>query len=252
MLKRVMVFGSTGQGKSSLINLLSGRFDAKTGNDAEGVTTDLSEYPAKSPDGVSYTLVDTAGLNEANDGTVPAMQAFLQLTRILRDTKSQGFCLALMVTQTSRLSDQAFAQNYEIFVNCMLKGKVNMDVCDLIALPPCIAIMSLLRTMINIKDCHPKLLTQLCFADLGVLGVPVILVKLGCELLSDWKTGWYCKASPEGRSVKELIKDRYPAFHDVVGGTGQPLLCIMLVPCGATNRSAAPIGSNYTHGSLYE
>ena len=146
MSKRVMVFGSTGQGKSSLINLLSGRFDAATGSDVmKGVTFETSDIAAKSPDGVCYTFVDTVGLNEADDGRVKAIDAFIQLTSLLQNAKSQGFSLALMVTRGSRLSDQAFVQNYEIFVKCMLKGK--MLVCYLTYSSYCAAQVALLCTI---------------------------------------------------------------------------------------------------------
>lgn len=104
---RLLVFGSTGQGKSSLINLLgdlTGSAAAEVGHGAGIGTFESKEYEVISPDRKKYVLVDTAGLNEA-DGKVTKLRpsdAADNLLKLLRESTTKGFCLAIVVLKAER------------------------------------------------------------------------------------------------------------------------------------------------------
>lgn len=66
--RNVVVFGSSGVGKTSLVNGLTGQ-NLEVGGGSRGVTFGCKHVPA-SYNGNDYDIIDTAGLNEAEGGTV--------------------------------------------------------------------------------------------------------------------------------------------------------------------------------------
>ncbi|KAG1758002.1 P-loop containing nucleoside triphosphate hydrolase protein [Suillus lakei] len=81
--KNVVIFGETGSGKSSVINVIAQKRLAKTSNDAPGCTSEPQSYSVEIS-GQKFALIDTAGLNEGTEGTVPPKQAIKQLKSLLR------------------------------------------------------------------------------------------------------------------------------------------------------------------------
>ncbi|KAG1891683.1 P-loop containing nucleoside triphosphate hydrolase protein [Suillus fuscotomentosus] len=81
--RNVVLYGESGVGKSSLINLIMGRDAAKTSPDALACTTTHAPYDA-TISGQHFRLWDTAGFNEGSEGTVPAVMAERNLTAFLR------------------------------------------------------------------------------------------------------------------------------------------------------------------------
>ncbi|KAG1872404.1 hypothetical protein DFJ58DRAFT_437427 [Suillus subalutaceus] len=80
--KIVVIFGETGSGKSSMINVIAQKQVAKSSNDALGCTFESKRYSVHIS-GQEFALFDTAGLNEGTAGTVPQKQAKQQLTSLL-------------------------------------------------------------------------------------------------------------------------------------------------------------------------
>ncbi|KAG2370290.1 P-loop containing nucleoside triphosphate hydrolase protein [Suillus spraguei] len=80
--KNVVIFGETGSGKSSVINVIAQEEIARTTNDAVGCTSESKRYSVDIY-GQKFTLFDTAGLNEGTAGTVPHKQAKRQLKTLL-------------------------------------------------------------------------------------------------------------------------------------------------------------------------
>ncbi|KIK47960.1 hypothetical protein CY34DRAFT_104280 [Suillus luteus UH-Slu-Lm8-n1] len=66
--KTVVIFGETGSGKSSVINVIAQKQVAATSNDALGCTSEPKRYPVEIS-GQKFVLFDTAGLNEGTAGT---------------------------------------------------------------------------------------------------------------------------------------------------------------------------------------
>lgn len=87
--RNVVIFGETGVGKSSIINTIAQKELAKTSNDSPGCTSNSERYPVEISS-QRFVLLDTAGLNEGNEGTVPAAKAEKQLKSLLRELISSG------------------------------------------------------------------------------------------------------------------------------------------------------------------
>ncbi|KAG1744957.1 uncharacterized protein EDB91DRAFT_169072 [Suillus paluster] len=85
-VQNIVIFGTTGSGKSSLINLLLSREAAPTSNDAIGCTATNESY-LFSGDATKYKLWDTPGLNEGSEGLVPAREALENLTSLVKELK---------------------------------------------------------------------------------------------------------------------------------------------------------------------
>lgn len=80
--KNVVIFGESGSGKSSIINVIAQKQVAKTSNDALGCTSESKRYSVDIS-GQKFALFDTVGLNEGTAGTVPPKQAKRQLKSLL-------------------------------------------------------------------------------------------------------------------------------------------------------------------------
>ena len=121
-LKRIMVFGSTGQGNSSLVRLLSQQAlpDIKISRPMfHAVDTAIW-----SPENTPFVLVDTAGLDVARPECDSPKEMIFNLADWLQDFSRQGCCLALMVTEGVRLTEWSFVNSYKLFVQCLLKGEL--------------------------------------------------------------------------------------------------------------------------------
>lgn len=83
----IVIFGETGAGKSSLVNLITGQSVAKVSPDVTECTTDIDNH-TYTRGSVEYDLWDTPGLKEPRsklDDQAPAMTEAYRLMRLLRD-----------------------------------------------------------------------------------------------------------------------------------------------------------------------
>ncbi|KAF9245012.1 hypothetical protein BU15DRAFT_59175 [Melanogaster broomeanus] len=119
----VVVFGESGVGKSSVINVIAGQTIAKTSNDAVGCTFRHQCYEV-TVNGLGVNLWDTAGLDEGTEGTVPATQAEENLRAFLRQiTKRDGIDLLMYCIRGTR-ARKALLRNYNIFYAAICRKKV--------------------------------------------------------------------------------------------------------------------------------
>ncbi|KAF9445209.1 hypothetical protein P691DRAFT_795754 [Macrolepiota fuliginosa MF-IS2] len=81
--RHVIVFGETGAGKSSLINMLAGDDVVVVSDAARGCTSESASSPI-TIDGTQYILWDASGLNEGERGTVPMGEALYSLCNLVR------------------------------------------------------------------------------------------------------------------------------------------------------------------------
>ena len=120
-INRILVVGHTGVGKSSIVNLLMKKEEAAVNNNAVGCTFEFKAYQAVFGDGF-YEIIDTVGLNESKQGTVPLNRALKELTRFIRKNK-RGFSCILFVMRQGRI-DNMFEQNYKLFYGALMKMAV--------------------------------------------------------------------------------------------------------------------------------
>jgi len=103
----IIVFGQTGAGKSSLINMLAGELRAKESNGATGCTSSNNSIEISKgwPDGTqtTYTIWDTPGLNEGEHGNVPVRAAVTNLSDLFREHSVDLIILYVGQAQVSRI-----------------------------------------------------------------------------------------------------------------------------------------------------
>lgn len=123
--KNVVIFGPTGHGKSSVVNMLLGPGSpkAETSSGAVGCTFKSQPFPCRIGE-TDCILYDTAGLDEGKDGTICSKEAFKNLCSLTQSlAKSGGVSLLIFVMRAGRLND-AFGKNYRLFYNGFCQCKV--------------------------------------------------------------------------------------------------------------------------------
>lgn len=118
---RVLVFGATGVGKTSLCNALTGK-SRPTNNGARGITAKSHIYPAFQTSDCKIEIIDTVGLHESSHGTVPAEQAVVELIELLEKARD-GFSLLVHVTRASRITKE-HDDDYSFFVEKMTQNNI--------------------------------------------------------------------------------------------------------------------------------
>ena len=120
MTKNIIVFGETGAGKSSLVNMLTGRRDATAGNNAVGTTFNSKKHSA-ALFGTEYQIFDTDGLNEGDKGTVKGKNATHNLFKLV-ESLEDGVNL-LVFCMRGRIKETTF-DNYRLFYQIFCDSKV--------------------------------------------------------------------------------------------------------------------------------
>ncbi|RKH81782.1 GTP-binding protein, partial [Corallococcus praedator] len=119
---RVLVFGTTGTGKTSLCNELTGG-NQRVSDAAQGVTFKSYTYKElEISEGKSLIITDTVGLNESARGSVSSRDAVKALIKLLRDSE-EGYNLLIQVFRIPRIT-QAEESNYEFFVKTITQAKI--------------------------------------------------------------------------------------------------------------------------------
>ncbi|KAF8135615.1 P-loop containing nucleoside triphosphate hydrolase protein [Boletus edulis] len=123
--RNVLIVGDVGVGKSSLVNLISGRDVATTSSGAKSCTLHSQEYVVPL-DGVEFALHDTAGLHEAQGKMKKAeyldviYQAYALISRLER---SGGINLLVFCMKGGRVSI-TMQQTYNLFVKVFCHRQV--------------------------------------------------------------------------------------------------------------------------------
>ncbi|KAE9405896.1 hypothetical protein BT96DRAFT_934633 [Gymnopus androsaceus JB14] len=117
----VIFFGSTGCGKSSIVNMLLDREMAPMSSGAVGCTFDNNAYSV-TIEKKEYQLFDTTGLDEGTAGTVVSKDAILKLYQLLRSLQD-GVTLLVYCMRGPRITE-TLERNYSIFHDGFCRGKV--------------------------------------------------------------------------------------------------------------------------------
>lgn len=113
--RNIVIFGETGVGKSSLINLIAGKDIAPTSPDALSCTTEEHAYDVDIR-GQRYTLHDTVGFGEGSYGSMPTDVAPAKKLKYFLRKMSQedGLHLLVYCVRGSRAT-RALRHSYETF-----------------------------------------------------------------------------------------------------------------------------------------
>ncbi|KIJ67965.1 hypothetical protein HYDPIDRAFT_107510 [Hydnomerulius pinastri MD-312] len=112
--RNIVIFGETGAGKSSVVNLLAGEDVAKVASTTKGVTFACASYPVVIS-GSLYDIFDTAGLNEGDPKTMNRANALCQLYQLMISLKG-GISLLVFCMRAPRIKD-SYVQNWKLFHN---------------------------------------------------------------------------------------------------------------------------------------
>jgi hypothetical protein len=123
----IILFGETGVGKSSIINMLRGEEGPAKGAKASGNAlgyTSKSQWYAGSICDQDYTFWDTIGLNEGEQGNMPDVKAVTSLYHLLRGLSDKGgVSLLVFCMRAPRITD-AGHKNWVFFREIVCQQKV--------------------------------------------------------------------------------------------------------------------------------
>lgn len=117
----IVLFGETGAGKSSVVNLLAGANVASTSSGSIGCTFKSTAYNV-SVDGTMFKLHDTAGLDEGQGGGIVKQHAILQLYELLRKL-NEGVNLLIFCMRGPRIKESVF-RNWQLFWDIICQRRV--------------------------------------------------------------------------------------------------------------------------------
>jgi predicted GTPase len=121
---KILVFGTSNVGKTSMINLLTGANGRIGDGQLNGCTFESIDYPY-TINNTKYIFTDTVGLNEASGGaTVEAADALLALMKLIKKAKD-GFNLVIYVRKATAVIQTIDQKNYSLIIEDLLEKKVN-------------------------------------------------------------------------------------------------------------------------------
>jgi predicted GTPase len=120
--KNIVLFGQTGAGKSSVVNLIAGEYRAPTSPDMNRCTMDWKEYPITF-DGCDYRVFDTVGLMEPQLGSEEHPDAIENARTLIKELDNEGGIDLLIFCVRPRRSTAAIENNYRRFCTELLRKK---------------------------------------------------------------------------------------------------------------------------------
>jgi tRNA U34 5-carboxymethylaminomethyl modifying GTPase MnmE/TrmE len=122
-VKNIVLFGQSGVGKSSVVNLIAGEERAKTSPDAVRCTMHWEEYSIDF-DGCTYKVFDTVGLKELQLGTKEHLQIIMNAYELIKKLNDEGgIDLLLFCVRASRFTS-TIQNNYRLFYEWLCEEKV--------------------------------------------------------------------------------------------------------------------------------
>lgn len=123
MRHNIILFGETGVGKSSMVNMLRGAEGAEISSSALGCTLSSRGYAGRIEDH-DYMFWDTVGLNEGEQGNMPDIKAVTALYHLLRNLSVDGgVSLLVFCMRAPRISD-AGHKNWILFKDIVCQQRV--------------------------------------------------------------------------------------------------------------------------------
>ena len=120
-VSNIILFGETGSGKSSIVNMIAERTLANMSSGATGCTFQNAQYQIDIK-GTPFNVYDTAGLNEGEAGKVPKQEAVVQLYKLICSL-SDGLSLLVFCMRGPRIKDAAH-KNWRLFHEIFCRKQV--------------------------------------------------------------------------------------------------------------------------------
>ncbi|KAF8557948.1 hypothetical protein OG21DRAFT_1504618 [Imleria badia] len=119
----IVLFGETGVGKSSVINLIAGRPVASISPDANGRTLSSRRYSFP-VSGRTFHIWDTAGLEQPELGAVGYMDAIEGALSLIQQLTQQGGIDLLLFCMRGNRVTATTQSNYRLFYEVLCKSRV--------------------------------------------------------------------------------------------------------------------------------
>jgi tRNA U34 5-carboxymethylaminomethyl modifying GTPase MnmE/TrmE len=121
--KNIVLFGQSGVGKSSVVNLMAGEEKAKTSPGTERCTMHWEEHTIDF-DGCAYKVFDTVGLEEPQLGTKEYLETIVNAYDLIKTLKQAGgIDLLLFCVRAGRFTS-TIQNNYRLFYEWFCEKKV--------------------------------------------------------------------------------------------------------------------------------
>jgi len=121
--KNIVLFGETGAGKSSVVNLMAGREVAKTSPDMERCTLHWKEHLIAF-DGHQYKVFDTVGLEEPQLGMREYLEIIENAYNLITKLQNEGgIDLLLFCVRAGRVT-ATLQTNYRLFYEWLCESRV--------------------------------------------------------------------------------------------------------------------------------
>ncbi|KAG1844480.1 P-loop containing nucleoside triphosphate hydrolase protein [Suillus subluteus] len=120
----VVIFGETGAGKSSLVNLIAGKDMVVTSSDAKGCTIAVNEHEILTQNEMlKVKLFNTPGLDKCRQGEVPNKEARRILKKLVQTLMKQDDIHLIIYCVRGERVIWTLCRNYE-FIHSQVKRKV--------------------------------------------------------------------------------------------------------------------------------
>ncbi|KAH0828055.1 P-loop containing nucleoside triphosphate hydrolase protein [Lanmaoa asiatica] len=126
-VSNVIIFGETGTGKSSVVNLIAGSKVAKTSPDAGGCTFASDAYHVVLQSNQPFCIWDTIGLNEPDISRADYLRAIKQAYKLIKELERSGGVHLLLLCMRGRIT-KSVQQNYRLFVKVLCEKEVPFGV----------------------------------------------------------------------------------------------------------------------------
>lgn len=125
----IILFGETGVGKSSLVNLIAGKEVAPISSDSDACTLSFRPYTFQVY-GASYTIWDTRGFSEADTGMggKAYLVAIEQAYKLIRELSTSGGVDLLVLCHREGRITTTTRDNYRLFYEVFCDTKVPLAI----------------------------------------------------------------------------------------------------------------------------
>lgn len=122
-IKNIVIFGESGVGKSSIINLLAGKQVAKTSPDAKHCTLRYEAYDVII-ENVPYRIYDTAGVDGDRMDPVGFLDAVTNAHKLMEELNKKGGPHLLLYCIKAGRIQPTFTTNYRLFYEFLFEEKI--------------------------------------------------------------------------------------------------------------------------------